>query len=72
MELFSVNFKEVVSQMIGIGKWILGTIMLNPNPWTDVIKRQPQVNLITVKRGNYQQVLDILLSWIKVTDSLKL
>ncbi len=72
MELFSAAFREAVSQMIDSEKRILGTIMLNPNPWADAIKRQPQVNLITVTRDNYHQVLAELLHWLKTTESLKL
>ena len=72
MELFSANFREAVSQMINSEKRILGTIMLSPNPWADAIKSQPHVNLITVTRDNYRQVLEELLHWLKSTDSLKL
>ncbi len=72
MELFSANFREAVSRMIDSGKRVLGTIMLNPNPWTDAIKRQPQVNLITVTRDNYRLVLEELLHWLNATESLKL
>ncbi len=72
MELFSADFRRAVSQMIDSGKRILGTIMLNPNPWADAIKRQPQVNLVTVTRTNYQDVLEGLLHWLKATESLKL
>jgi len=72
MELFSADFRRAVSQMIDSGKRILGTIMLNPNPWVDAIKRQPQVNLVTVTRTNYQDVLEGLLHWLKATESLKL
>lgn len=72
MELFSADFREAVSQMIDSGKRIIGTIMLNPNQWADAIKRQPQVNLITVTRNNYHQVLEELLRWLKSTESLKL
>ncbi len=67
MELFSGKFREAVSQMIGSGKRMLGTIMLNPHPWADAIKQQPQVNLITVTRANHQQVLQELLHWLEVT-----
>lgn len=67
MELFSANFREAVSQIVGSGKNVLGTIMLNSNPWADAIKRQPQVKLITVTRANYHQVLDELLRWLKAT-----
>ena len=72
MELFSADFRRAVSQMIDSGKRILGTIMLNPNPWADAIKRQSQVNLVTVTRTNYQDVLEELLHWLKATESLKL
>ncbi len=72
MELFSAKFREAVSQIIGSGKRILGTIILNPNQWADAIKRQPQVNLITVARDNYQQVLEELLYWLQAMESLKL
>ncbi len=72
MELFSADFREAVSRMIDSGKRILGTVMLNPNPWADAIKRQPQVNLITVTRDNYRQVLAGLLHWLKALESLKL
>ena len=72
MELFSANFREAVSQIIDSGKRILGTVMLNPNPWADAIKRQPQVNLIIVTRDNYRQVLAGLLHWLEALESLKL
>ena len=65
MELFSANFRETVSQIIDSGKAVLGTIMLNPNPWADAIKRQPQVNLVEVTRHNHRQVLEELLRWLK-------
>ncbi len=72
MELFSANFREAVLQIIDSGKRVLGTIMLSANPWADAIKRQPQVNLITVIRATYHQVLEGLLRWLKATESLKL
>ena len=68
MELFSGSFRETVRQIIGGGKNVLGTIMLNPNPWVDYIKRQPRVNLITVTRESYQQILKQLLGWLKAIE----
>jgi hypothetical protein len=38
--------------------------MLHPNPYADAIKRQPQVNLITVTRANHQPVLKELRDWL--------
>ena len=65
MELFSVAFREVVLQIIGSGKRVLGTIMFNANPWADAIKQEPRVNLVTVTRAGYQQVLADLRDWLK-------
>jgi len=70
MELFSVKFRNAVSEIIDSGKKVLGTIMFNPNPWADAIKRKPQVNLITVTRVNYHQVLEELLRWLKAENHL--
>ena len=71
MELFSASFREAVLQIIDSGKRVLGTIMLSANPWADAIKLKPQVNLITVTRVTYHQVLEGLLHWLKATESLK-
>ena len=71
MELFSAKFRQAVLDIIDSGKRLLGTIMLNPNPWADAIKRKPQVNLVTVTRANHQQVLDELLHWLKTEKSPK-
>jgi nucleoside-triphosphatase len=70
MELFSPKFRETVSSIIGSGKKILGTIMLQSNPDADAIKRQPQVNLITVTRANHAQVLKELQNWLSATKPL--
>jgi nucleoside-triphosphatase len=69
MELFSADFREAVLGLIGGGKRVLGTIMLHANPWADAIKRQPQVNLVTVTRASYHQVLDDLRDWIRAIES---
>jgi len=72
MELFSPRFREAVLQVIDGGKRVLGTIMLSPNPWADAIKQRPQVNLITVTRDNYHQVLAELLTWLAATEPGKI
>ena len=67
MELFSDSFREAVSQIIASGQRVLGTIMLNPNPWADAIKHRPEVHLITVTRDNHHQVLEELRQWLDIT-----
>jgi nucleoside-triphosphatase len=64
MELFSDRFRETVQSIISSGKKLLGTIMLSTNPYADAIKRQPQVNVITVTRTNHEQVLEALRNWL--------
>ena len=72
MELFSDYFRETVLWVINSGKKVLGTIMLNPYPWTDSVKRQPQVNLINITRDNSRQVQEELFRWLGITEFLKL
>jgi len=67
MELFSARFREAVQNILNSGKRLLGTIMLSPNPYADAIKRQPQVNVVTVTRTNHQQVLEELQNWLNTT-----
>jgi len=64
MELFSAKFREAVIQIIDSGKKVLGTIMLNPEPWADRIKQKPQVYLIEVTRNNSDEVREELRSWL--------
>jgi nucleoside-triphosphatase len=64
MELFSPDFRATVLELIKNGKRVLGTIMLKANPWADAIKRQPQVNLVTVTRASYHQVLKDIHNWL--------
>lgn len=64
MELFSVQFREAVLQIIDSGKPVLGTIMLKPHPWADAIKRHPRVKLVTVTRDNHPRVLEELRQWL--------
>jgi len=67
MELFSANFREAVLQIIDSGKRVLGTIMLNPDPRADAIKRKPQVKVVEVTRANHQEVLEELLNWLNAS-----
>jgi len=69
MELFSANFREAVLRIIDSGKRVLGTIMLNSNPWADTIKLKPQVKVIAITQANYHQVLKDLLEWLEVDQS---
>jgi nucleoside-triphosphatase len=65
MELFSPRFREAVLKAIDSGKKVLGTIMLNPHPFANDIKRHPNVKVIELTRANHDQVLKEILDWLK-------
>ena len=64
MELLSPQFREVVTQAMGSGNKVLGTIMLNPHPFADEIKRRPEVEVLLVTRDSRAEALTKILDWL--------
>jgi nucleoside-triphosphatase len=64
MELLSPLFREAVTQAINSGKRVLGTIMLNPQPFADEIKRHPEVEVLLLTRDNRNEVMKKVLNWL--------
>ena len=64
MELLSPEFREAVTQVLDSGKKVLGTIMLNPHPFADEIKRHHEVEVLLVTRDNRPQVMNKVLNWL--------
>ena len=64
IELLSPRFREAVTQAINSGKKVLGTIMLNPHPFTDEIKRHPEAEILLVTRDNRTEVMKKVLNWL--------
>jgi nucleoside-triphosphatase len=64
MELLSPRFREAVMQAINSGNKVLGTIMLNPHPFADEIKRRLEVETLLVTRDNRTEVMIKVLSWL--------
>jgi len=64
MELLSPQFREAVTQAITSGKKVLGTIMFNPHPFADEIKRHPEVETILVTRDNRAEAMRKVLDWL--------
>ncbi|MFO7772757.1 MAG: NTPase [Dehalococcoidia bacterium] len=62
MELLSSQFREGVMQVINSGRKVLGTIMLNPHPFADGIKRHPEVETFLVTRDNRTEVTNKVLN----------
>jgi len=69
MELLSPQFRETVWQAINGGKKVLGTIMLNPNPFADEIKHHPEVKTLLVTGDNRKQALAEIQSWLAENES---
>lgn len=69
MELLSPQFREAVWQAINGGKRVLGTIMLNPNPFADEIKHHPEVKTLLVTGDNRRQALAEIQSWLAENES---
>ena len=64
MELLSPQFREAVMQAANSGKRVLGTIMLNPHPFADEIKRHPEVETLLVTRDNRTEVMKKVSNWL--------
>jgi nucleoside-triphosphatase THEP1 len=45
-------------------KKVLGTIMLNPHPFADEIKRHPEVETLLLTRDNRTEVMKKVLTWL--------
>jgi nucleoside-triphosphatase len=65
MELFSPRFRDAVVKAIDSGKKVLGTIMLNPHPFADQIKRHPGVKVVELTRQNHDSLLREIDLWLK-------
>ena len=64
MELLSPQFRETVTKAINSGKKVLGTIMLNPHPFADEIKRRSEVETLLVTGDNRTQVIRKVPNWL--------
>jgi nucleoside-triphosphatase len=65
MELLSPRFREAVTKAIDGDKKVLGTIMLNPHPFADEIKRRPEVETLLVTRDNRAEVMGRIRGWLR-------
>ncbi len=66
MELLSPQFREAVTQAINSDKKVLGTIMFNPHPFADKIKRRPEVETLLVTGDNRIDVMGKVLNWLSI------
>lgn len=64
MELFSPAFREAVWRAVEGGHRVLGTVMQAPHPFANTIKAHPQVQLLSLSRATYAQVLQEVMDWL--------
>ncbi|MGA8849582.1 MAG: nucleoside-triphosphatase [Dehalococcoidia bacterium] len=58
------KFREAMTRAINNGQKVLGTIMLNPHPFADEIKRHLEIEVLLVTRDNRTEVMKKVLSWL--------
>jgi nucleoside-triphosphatase THEP1 len=64
MELLSHRFQYAVTRAINSGKRVLGTIMLNPHPFADEIKRRTEVEVLSVTGHDQTRAMTRVLAWL--------
>jgi nucleoside-triphosphatase THEP1 len=58
------KFKKAITQAINSGQKVLGTIMLNPHPCADEIKRRPEAEVLLVTGDSGAEVTKKGLHWL--------
>ncbi|UCD21400.1 MAG: NTPase [Chloroflexota bacterium] len=64
MELLSSQFREAVTHALNSDKKVLGTIMFNPHPFANDVKRRPEVEILLVTRDSRIDVAEKVLNWL--------
>ncbi len=65
MELLSPAFREVLLEALNGDRRLVGTIMLQPHPVADQIKRDPRVEVVLISKANRDRVLDKVTNWLR-------
>jgi nucleoside-triphosphatase len=65
MEMLSPAFRDVLLEVLNSGKRLLGTIMLQPHPFADQIKRDARVQVLLLTKANRRQAFDQVTEWLQ-------
>jgi nucleoside-triphosphatase len=65
MELFCGPFKDIVLRAVGGPHTVIATVMTRPNPWVDVLKTMPQVEMWKVTVENRDGLADRVIDWLE-------
>lgn len=64
MELFSAKFKKILLDALDSPQKVLASILERNNDFADGIKRRPDVKLVRLHRGNFEQVFREVKDWL--------
>lgn len=64
MELFSAKFRKILLNALDSPQKVLASIMERHNDFADGIKRRSDVKLVSLHRGNFDQVFREVKEWI--------
>ena len=65
MELLSPAFRKVLIEALNSERRLVGTIMLQPHPFADQIKRDSRVQVVRVSKTNRQQIIHEVTTWLQ-------
>jgi nucleoside-triphosphatase len=65
MELLSPAFRDVLIEVLNSRKRLLGTIMLQPHPFADQVRRDARVRVVLLTRANRPEVFDQVTEWLR-------
>ncbi|HER00343.1 MAG TPA: NTPase [candidate division Zixibacteria bacterium] len=72
MELFSQQFRELITRVLDSNQAVAATIMYKPHPFADSIKNRADVDLIRLEKNRFQpakkQVLDLMKTYNPARD----
>lgn len=61
MQLYSESFKRAVLDVLASSHILLGTIVLRSHPWSDELKKRPNVHLYVLTNGNRDSLATVVL-----------
>lgn len=64
MELYSEKFRTILIDVLDSPQKVLATIMERSNPFTDRIKKRPDVRLLELTRENFEDVRQEIMCWL--------
>jgi nucleoside-triphosphatase len=65
MELLSPAFRDALLEVLNSGRRLIGTIMLQPHPFADQVRRDPRVQVLLLTKATRRQAIDRVTEWLQ-------